>query len=125
MTIAIDWASDSDPQPTASAVSAAPTAAAQNTAADNPDDSAGCTAELSGQLQTDADDAALADQQQRSRRKDETGTRVLATSSMSDAELELLEQLKDRKDAAQAVFMALERAEQAATAAAQVSRPWS
>lgn len=41
------------------------------------------------------------------------------TSSMSEEEIELLGQLKDRKDAAQAVFLALSRAENAANAAAE------
>lgn len=41
-------------------------------------------------------------------------------AGLSEEERSLLGQLKDRKDAAQAVFMALSRAEQAATAAAQV-----
>lgn len=40
---------------------------------------------------------------------------------LSEEERSLLEQLKDRKDAAQAVFMALSRAEHAATAAAEAS----
>ena len=43
-----------------------------------------------------------------------------AAAGLSEEERALLGHLKDRKDAAQAVFMALSRAEQAATAAAQV-----
>ena len=127
MTIAIDIASDSEQPPTTSATfdaskTAAQNTAGQSTAADDTEDSPGCTAELSAQLQTDADDPDPADQPWRNQLGN-AESRPPATTSMSDAELDLLEQLKDRKDAAQAVFMALERAEQAATAAAEVSRP--
>ncbi len=121
MTIAIDIASDGEPQPTASVTSDAPNTAPYNTAGDSTADSAGCTPELSAQLQSDAVSPAPADQLRRREREGDPESRTPATTSMSDAELDLLEQLKDRKDAAQAVFMALERAEQAATAAAEVS----
>ena len=124
MTIAIDGVPDTRMQPTSSPTAAAPIEAAQPAAADSPVDAGRTTSGLSAEPTTDGG-GATADQPRRRRRKAKTGARTLATSSMSDAEISLLEELKDRKDAAQAVFMALERAEQAAAAAAQVNGPFS
>ena len=66
--------------------------------------------------------ASAADSAGAQRNGEDRGLRAPVTAGLSEEERALLEQLKDRKDAAQAVFMALSRAEHAATAAAEVCR---
>ena len=130
MTIAIDGVPDAPGDPNTSGVSTASGAAHHTASAPTPAVPAGAAAAAVAAPDSISDSSAKpigvdktnADRPARRRRKASTKTRALATSSLSDAEIELLEQLKDRKDAAQAVYMALERAEQAATAAAEVFR---